>query len=92
MRARGIREAGERLFVRLFGKTPPSIAKLISDNENSRWEIIFIVDYKTNHIYIRKTYIYAKKTGIKRRFLNPFRTRVSGPVCLLSSFSALFLL
>jgi endo-1,4-beta-mannosidase len=67
MRARGIREAGERFFVRLFVKTPP-LAKLISDNENSRWEIIFVVDYKTNHIYI-----YTKNLHIckKNRYQTP---------------------
>jgi hypothetical protein len=63
MRARGICEAGERLFVRLFGKTPP-LAKLISDNENSRWEIIFVVDHKTNHTYI---YIYEKSTYMQKK-------------------------
>jgi endo-1,4-beta-mannosidase len=66
-RARGIREAGERLFVRLFVKIPP-LAKLISDNENFRWEIMFVVDHKTNHLYI-----YTKNLHIckKNRYQTP---------------------
>jgi hypothetical protein len=38
--------------------------RVISDNENFRWEIIFVVDYKTNHIYIYEKPTYMQKKTV----------------------------